>query len=499
VPIRDSSEPPPDRPDGATDLQIRISRLSAAKRGLLDARLKAVRAAEVAKASRVASEPLPLSFAQARLWFLHELEPDLPAYNVGRAVRLRGPLQIPLLQRSIDHIVARHETLRMNFVSVDGQPHVEIRPERSVRIRVVDVEGQSDAEVRRTLETDFRRLFGLATDPLLRVTLYRVDPEEHILVLSMHHIVSDRWSHAVLWGELSASYGALIEGREPLLPPLRVQYVDFAIWQRERFEQGAWAASLDYWKRHLAGAPQMLDLPRDGARDAPGGTGAIERRVLPGRLVESLRALCVQERVTLYVALLAACQALLSRCSGQEDVLVGSPVAGRPRVEFERLLGLFVNTVALRTNLSGDPTFREVLARVREVALDAYVHQDVPFDKLIEVLNPRRAALRTPLVELLFVLQNAPGARPVLAGLEVQPIDLHTGTAKFDLTWVCIDAGTEFVCSIEYDTGLFERATIDCLLNDYQTLLEEVVADPSRRLQRLSRPTAARRREAGGP
>ncbi|HEU4754210.1 MAG TPA: condensation domain-containing protein, partial [Armatimonadota bacterium] len=368
--------------------------------------------------------PLPLSFAQERLWFLDRLEPGSATYNILAAWRLGGALDERALERSLGEIVRRHEALRTTFTEVDGSPVQVIAPSGAFALPVEDLSALSGADreaaLRRRAGDEARRAFDLSAGPLFRAALLCLGEEEHVLLLSMHHIVSDGWSMGVFFRELSALYAAYREGRESPLPELAVQYADYAVWQREQLAGEVLDRQLAYWRERLADAPALLELPTDHPR--PGVQtfrGAHEPIELPLELLERLRALGRSEGATLYMTLLSAFQVLLGRYAGSEDVVVGSPIAGRTRGEVEELIGFFVNTLVLRTDLGGDPSFREVLGRVREATLGAYEHQELPFEKLVAELQPERSLSHSPLFQVMFTLQNDGAGESALAGLEM--------------------------------------------------------------------------------
>ncbi|HLL83363.1 MAG TPA: condensation domain-containing protein, partial [Longimicrobium sp.] len=367
--------------------------------------------------------PLPPSFAQERLWFIDRLEPGGAVYNLPAAWRLKGALDLAALQRALGEIVRRHEALRTVFTEVDGSPVQVIAPAGGFALAVEDLSGLAEADrgaaVERRAGEEARRAFDLSAGPLFRAALLRVAREEHVLLLSMHHIVSDGWSMGVISGELSALYSAYREGRPSPLPELEVQYADYAVWQREQLEGRVLDRQLAYWRERLAGAPELLELPTDRPRPPVqtyrGATVPVEISL---GLLERLRALGRTEGATLYMTLLGAFQVLLAKYSGSEDVVTGSPIAGRTRKEIEELIGFFVNTLVLRTDLSGDPSFREVLRRVREATLGAYAHQELPFERLVAELQPERSLSHSPLFQVMFALQNAGGRGRRSAGAE---------------------------------------------------------------------------------
>jgi amino acid adenylation domain-containing protein len=444
-------------------------------------------------------DSVPLSFAQQRLWFLDQLEPDNPLYNVPTALRLSGKLNVELLRRSLDAIVARHEALRTTFVPLDGSPVQVIGAYRRVELTVIDLAhgpaSEREAELRLALTEESRRPFNLSADLMVRATLARLDGDEHVLLLVTHHIASDGWSREVLFHELAVLYGAFAAGKPDPLPQLSIQYADFAVWQRERLQGKILEAQLSYWKQQLSAVP-VLELPTDRPRP-PVQTyhGARRSSALPASLISSLKELGRKEQVTLYMTTLAAFQTLLYRYSGQADVPVGSPIAGRSYVETEGLIGFFVNTLVLRSDLSGDPTFSELLARVRKVALESYAHQELPFEKLVEALRPDRDPSRSPLFQVMFVLQNIPRASRELTGLTVTPLEVDSGTAKFDLTLSMAETAGSLRASFEYNTDLFEQTTIDRMLGHFQTLLEGIVANPDQRLSELPLLTESERHQ----
>ncbi|MGH7580638.1 MAG: non-ribosomal peptide synthetase, partial [Gemmatimonadales bacterium] len=458
-------------------------------------------AAEGTIRPRERGETVPLSFAQQRLWFLEQLEPGTHTYNSGRAARLTGPLDTAVLRRSLADIVERHEALRTSFTATDGRPIQVITPALTLPLPIADLSGygqdEREARTRQLAEEEIRRPFDLTRAPLLRVRLLRLGREDHVLILTMHHIVSDEWSVGVLFRELAAFYQAHLQGsRSPLLP-LPIQYADYAVWQREWLQGERLERELTYWRERLQGAPPLLELPTDRPRP-PVQTfrGAKQALLLPRELLPRLRALGRSERATLFMTLLAAFQTLLARYTGQDDIVVGSPIAGRTRTETEGLIGFFVNTLVLRTDLSGDPTFRELLRRVREVAFGAYEHQDLPFERLVEELQPERSLSHSALHQVMFTLQNAPVPLPHLTGLEAEPEPVERGVARFDFSFFVRNDAEGLRALLEYNTDLFEAGTIARLLNHFRTLLEGIVADPDRRLSQLALLTEPERFQA---
>ncbi|HVS00777.1 MAG TPA: condensation domain-containing protein, partial [Thermoanaerobaculia bacterium] len=413
---------------------------------------------------------LPLSFAQQRLWFLDQLEPGSAAYNIPLAVRLTGELSAGLLEGIFAEVVRRHESLRTTFASRDGRAVQVIVPPR-VELPVVDLSQVAEQEALCLAREEARRPFDLQRGPLLRLTLLRLSGQEHILLLTMHHIVSDGWSMGVLLREVAALHA----GRS--LPALGVQYADFAVWQRSWLEGEALEAHLAYWRRQLHGAPQVLELPADRPRPAVQTFRGTSRDVV---LPVELSSLCRREGATPFMVLLAAWAALLGRHAHQEDVLMGTPVAGRNRREVEDLIGFFINTLVLRVDLSGGPGFAGLVRQVRQTSLDGYTHQDVPFERLVEELVPERSLAHSPLFQVMLVLQNTPGEGLSVPGLTLKPFDMDGGVAKFDLTLTLQERRDRvFEGALEYNTDLFDGSTAARLLERFQLLLAGAVADPA--------------------
>nr|QEO74845.1 condensation domain-containing protein [uncultured bacterium] len=434
---------------------------------------------------------LPLSYAQQRLWFLDQLEPGNPFYNIPEAVQLRNPLNVAALEQTLSEIVRRHEVLRTTFPVIEGRPAQLVGPAEGLSLKVVDLShlplARREAEARRLAFAEARRPFDLARGPLMRAALVRLAADHHLLLLNTHHIVSDGWSTGVLVGETMTLYKAFSEGRRSPLREHEIQYADFAYWQQQVFQGEALSAQIDYWKRQLAGAPAVLELPTDRPRP-PAQTfrGRSYPLAIPKRLTAALRALSRREGVTLYVVLLAAFEVLLHRYTGQEDLTVGSPIAGRNRLETEPLIGLFMNTLVLRADLKGNPSFRELLGRVREVVIGAYAHQDLPFEKLVEELQPARELNRNPLFQVMFRFQNAPVQRQEPSGLAIAPLEVESGRSLFDLMLTITEGAEELSGSIEYSTDLFDAATVERLRGHLLAVLESVAAAPAKRLGELT-------------
>jgi amino acid adenylation domain-containing protein len=446
------------------------------------------------------SGSLPLSFAQARMWFLHQLETASPAYNIPFAVRLTGALDPAALTVAVREIVRRHETLRTTFPAVAGQAAQAIAPPaaaESLRVPLLDLGGlppdRRGTELARLGELAARLPFDLAQGPLLRLALVRLAAagDDHALLLTMHHIISDGWSIGVFVGEMAALYEDVRQGRAPLLPPLPLQYADFADWQRRWLSGEVLESHLAWWRARLAGQPAALDLPTDRPRGGQQSARASRRgSILPAGSGQALRALAESAGVTPYIVFLAAFDTVLARYARQEDVSVGTPTASRTRAEIAGLIGFFVNTLVLRVDVGGDPTFRELVARAGEAALGAFAHQDLPFEKLVEELHPERALAVTPLFQVLLAYQNAPLPYVELPGLTLQGLAADTAAAMFDLTLTVgeIAAGPDaggFRLSLEHAEALYDAATADRLLCHLDRFLERALAEPGRRLSEL--------------
>jgi amino acid adenylation domain-containing protein len=406
----------------------------------------------------------------------------------------------------LNEIVRRHEALRTSFPIIDGQPMQVIVPVLTLVLPVVDLQGLPEAERQvealRLVDQDIRRPFDLAQDPLFRVTLVRLTGVEHLLLLNMHHIITDEWSLGVLFWELGELYEAYSGGKESPLPELPIQYADYAVWQHERLRGEVFEEQLAYWKDRLADPPPPLTLPTDRPR-SPVQTfrGAMESIRVSDSLTEKLKELSQQEGATLFMTLLAAFEVLLYRYTGQTDIVVGTPVANRNRSELEALIGFFVNTLVLRVNWnsphapSGKPSFREVLGQVREVALGAFAHQDVPFERLVEKLQPERDLSRSPLFQVMFVLQNTPTETLELPGLAMTPLEVDGGTAQFDLTLSVTETDKGLTGSLEYSTDLFESATIERMIGHFHNLLEGIISNPEQYICDLPLLTEAEQRQ----
>ncbi|KZE44088.1 hypothetical protein AV540_01955 [Brevibacillus parabrevis] len=436
---------------------------------------------------------LPLSFAQQRLWFFDQLMPDNPMYNIPFALRLQGELDVAAWEKSLQAIIARHESLRTTFTDIDGQAVQVIHPQLDWKLDFVDLRDRSGDEKQQAIERlaadNAARPFDLRHGPLIRATMMRTEEQAHVFLINMHHIVSDGWSVGVFLRELFAHYEAYCKGEVPQLAPMPIQYADFAAWQREWLDGEVLDQQVAYWKEKLGGAEPLLALPTDRPRPAVQSyEGATYTTTFPHDLLAKLKKLSKEANTTLYMTLLAAFQTLLYRYSGQEDIVVGSPVAGRNRQETEKLIGFFVNTLALRTNLSGDLPFSELLARVRETALAAYAHQDVPFEKLVDELQLERSLSYSQLFQVMFVLQNFPLEDVETAGIHVAPVDTesHLTTSKFDLTLTMREKEDTLVAAFEYSTDLFDRSTIERMAEHLQNVLASIVTQPEESLDKLA-------------
>ena len=432
---------------------------------------------------------LPLSFAQESLWFLDQLEGIGPTYNMPMPLRLTGMLNIVALEQSLAALVQRHAILRTTFPTREAQPLQVITSESRLTLPVIDL--HTLPEDRRNIEQlifeEAKERFDLAVGPLMRVALLRLEAQDHVLLITLHHIVADGWSIEIFARELGALYTAFLNHQPSPLPDLPIQYADFAIWQRRYLQGESLELLLAHWQRTLAGAPPVLSLPTDYPRPAVqtfrGSSASFQLDV---QLTEAVQTLSQQSKVTLFMTLLTVFQILLRNYSGQEDIVVGTPIANRNRAETAGLIGYFVNILVLRTDLSGNPSFRELLTRVYQVALDAYTYQDLPFEKLVESLHPERSLSHTPLFQVMFVLQNAPTPELNLPDLTIRGLDIDIITSKFDLTLALRETAQGLQGFVEYNTDLFTAETIDRLMGHYQQLLRAIAANPERRLSELS-------------
>src|SRR5581483_3549183 len=484
------------------DVETLMSSLSPEKRALLERRLMEKRAAAARQQvipRRSTQDPCPLSFAQELMWLLDHLI-DTSAYHVPRALRIKGPLNVDALEYALNQIVARHEVLRTNYQSIDGKPMQFVRPFAPINIQRIDLsqydKEQREAEANRILVEEGRRRFDFVNDQMLRVFLIRLQENEHILLLLSHHIASDGQSKAVLFRELKTFYVAYCSGTQVQLPELPIQYADYAVWQREWLQGEVLEKHLSYWKNQLAGAPMLLELPTDKPRPAAQSfEGARQFLRCPDGMLENFKALCRNEGATLFMTMLAAFGTLLYRWSGQEDMLIGTPVSGRSRTEVEPLIGYFSNSVVLRVAMGGDPTFRELIQRTKEVALGAYSHQDLPFEKLVVEMQPQRDLSYSPMYQVMFSVGEHRDLGIDLPGTEITPIIIDRGIAKFDMTLGMTELRHDLMCNIEYCSALFEASTMQRLANHFQSLLEGIIANPDQRISALPMLSAEERRK----
>ncbi len=424
----------------------------------------------------------PLSFAQQRIWFLDQMEPNSAAYLMPLAQRLLGKLNIGVLQQSLDAIAAHHEVLRTNFIAEDGEPVQIMSSSRSVELKIIDLTQEQasnqEQQVQRLLKHEAQRPFDLRSDLMLRATLLRIDHQEYILLLVVHHIASDGWSMGILCQQLASVYEAFLNDKPNPLAKLPIQYADFAAWQRQWLSGQVLDTQLNYWKNQLAGATP-LELPTDKPRPTiQNHQGARQSLVLSKKLTSALKALSQRSDTTLFMTLLAAFKTLLYRHTVQEDIIVGTPIAGRNQTETEGLIGCFLNTLALRSNLGGNPSFLELLGRVRKVALDAYTHQEIPFEKLVEELHPERNLSRNPVFDVMFNFINTPQTALELPGLTLSLLELSESESKFSMTLYVEEHSGELNLQLVYQQVLFSAARMTCLLHQFQHLLEQIVATP---------------------
>lgn len=442
---------------------------------------------------------LPVSFSQEQLWFFQQLEPDSPAYHISFNVRIKGWLNVEALENSLNEIRRRHDALRTTFADVDGQPMQIIAPMKHLRLPIIDLQGlrgtRREREAERLAGDEARRPFDLGRSPLLRTVLLRLGAKHHILLRTLHHIVCDGWSIDIFTRELAALYEAFSMGKPSPLNELPMQCADFAHWQRQRLQGAVLESQLTYWKRQLGGELAVLALPTDRPRPTlKTYRGARHKIELPASITEALRSLARSQNATLFMTLYAAFTTLLSRYTGQDDIAVGTPVASRHHVQTRGMIGLLINTLVLRSDLSGNPRFCELLARVRETMLEVYAHQDVPLSMLVEELQPARFLDRTPLFQVQLVMEP-PMAEEKLAGLVLTPLEVDMGTSAYDLILQIMQKGQGLSCEFRYSTDLFEAATIKRLVECFRTLLDGIVACPEQRLSALPLLTQGEQRQ----
>ena len=437
------------------------------------------------------SGPAPLSFGQQRLWFLSQLRPNQSAYNMIQVLRLTGPLDIPVLERAFNDIRRRHDVLRANIDVVAGQPVQIVAPYRPEALTVVDCSSsppdQRESACQQVIERYSRPPFDLRTDPLVRTSLVRMEPMDHRLVLVLHHIIYDGWSTRLLMRECAALYEAFSEGKPSPLPELPVQYSDFARWQRQWLTGAVLEKQLSYWKERLRGSVSPLELPADRPRgDADTSTAVRAGKVLPVDLLRSLQSVGQRHSATLFMTLLAAFHTLLSRLSGQDGIVLGIPIAGRTQLEAEKLLGFFVNTLPIRVDMSGTPTFAELLDRVRSVVLDAINHQELPFEKLVEELHPERSLTHAPLVQVMLNVFLLDDPQLQAGGLTIESLTSSGDESKFDLTMYVRKVRDDLLVELKYNADLFDAVRMEHLLEQFFTLLQQVVAAPDKRIDAYS-------------
>ncbi|BAZ11501.1 amino acid adenylation domain protein [Calothrix sp. NIES-4071] len=457
-------------------------------------------AAPIQPIARLEKTEFPLSFAQQRLWFLQQLHPENSSYNIFNALHMKGSLNIAALETSLNEIIKRHEALRTSFIAIDGYPVQVIAPKLQLTIPVIDLqtlpEAEQKAQVLRLIAKESEQPFDLACSPLARVTLLKLNPAEYILLCTMHHIISDGWSMEVLVGELATFYRASVNRKPLSLPELPVQYADFAVWQRQWLQEDVLAKQLAYWKQQLGGTLPALQLPYSQPRPEKETSRCIIHSFkLSVQLSQALQTLSREANATLFITMLAAFKTLLYRYSKQDDIVVGTDVANRNQAETEGLIGFFVNILVLRTYLGGYPSFRELLQRVREVAIGAYAHQDLPFEKLVEELQPERHLNHTPLFEVLFVMDNVPKQNLELPDLTIAPLEVNYGTAKFDLALFVAKTEQEIVGSWHYNADLFDAKAIARMTGHFETLLNSIVAQPDARINTLEMLTETEKKQ----
>jgi hypothetical protein len=476
------------------DRSERLIGLSPAKQALLEKRLRGrskSKGRDEGVSVRREGELLPLSFAQQRLWLLDQLEPGNAIYNVPVTMQLRGEVRVDVLERTLSEIVRRHEVLRTTFATVDGSPVQVVKEAREgVRLETEDLRAlpatERESRAKEMAQAEARQPFNLSEAPLLRARLLRLGEEDYVVLLTMHHIASDGWSIGVLLQELAAIYQAYVEGRPSPLAELPAQYADFAVWQREWLQGGVLERELDFWKQYLGGRLPVLELkadrPRLAARSYRGAGVVME---IPATVTEELRGLARREGATLYMTLLAAYKILLRHYSGEDDIIVGSPINIRRSAKFEGLIGFFINSLVLRTDLAGDPDFAELIGRVREGALGAYSHANVPFEKLVEELQPERSKSHTPIFQVWMNLENDSAFEVKLPGVTFSAFRLEKESAKFDLALLARERAEMIECMFEYNTDLFDESTVSRFAGTFDTILRKVTAEPHLKLSAL--------------
>lgn len=470
-----------------------INDLSDKQRAILELRLKKRRAG--APQVRLTPQPrgscsLPLSFAQQRLWFLDQLNPGSVMYNVPAALRLKGRLDVNALERTLSEIVRRHEILRTTFDAIGGRPVLTIHPPEPVPLPLIDIsemaEAEREAQGLQLAYAEMLRPFNLAQGPLLRVTLVKLGAAEHLMLFTLHHMVSDGWAAGIMINEVGVLYEAFAKGHSSPLPELPIQYADYAYWQSRWLQGEALEAQLAYWRKELAPPLPRLNLTTDFPRPAVQTyRGAAQVLPFPKAVLIEVKRFCAREGVTLFIMLLTVFKVLLHYHTTQETILVGTPIANRDFVECEGLIGCFLNTLVLRTDLSGDPGFRELLGRVYEKVLSAHAHQHLPFEKLVDEIQPERNLHENPLFQVCFTLENAAPRPPKLTDLDVSFLELESPTVQFDLVMHVVESEQELLTALQYSTDLLKATTIRRMLSHYEVLLRHILAEPDVRLSRL--------------
>ncbi|MCD4691423.1 MAG: amino acid adenylation domain-containing protein, partial [Calditrichales bacterium] len=464
-----------------SDISSILEKLSPEKRRLLEIQLKK-------KASTV--KTFPVSYAQQRLWFLDQFEPGSPYYNIPIALRLKGPFNLDLFKKTIQHIVNRHESLRTTFISKNGKPLQALTPVLTLQIPVEDISHLPTKEREdKTIELatqEARKPFNLEKGPLMRVSVIKVSDTGHVILSTMHHIISDGWSIGVLVTEITQLYDAFSKGQPSTLPKLPIQYPDYAAWQKKYLEGEVFEKQLDFWKEHLFSIPPVLELPTDRPRPAVRtNEGSSFTRLFSKEITDKLNKLSRQNKGTLFMTLLAAFKVLLYRLSGQTDISIGTPIANRTRGEVEGLIGLFINTMVLYTHLDDNPTFRQLISRVRKTTLASYENQDLPFEYLVDALQPDRDMSASPLFQVMFILQNAPSDNRKIADLTMEMIPVDMGTSTFDLTFSATESSIGLGVSVEYNTDLFDRTTVERFMDYFETLLKNILINPDQHIANI--------------
>ena len=475
-----------------------INNLSPAKRELLALRLKKTpgRLDGIPRRVEAGSHP-PVSFAQERLWFVQQIDPDTVAYNIPAALQLSGPLDVVALERSLQEVIRRHEILRTSFQLINSAVVQVIAPSLSFSLETIDLsDADREKKVQALVREQAAQPFKLDEGPAWRASLLRLSGEEHVLLFTMHHIICDGWSSDVLVREVTMLYDAYTHDRVSPLPELPIQYADYVVWQREWLSSEVVGAQLDYWKKQLQGKVEPVELPTDRPRSSSQSfRGASQSWEFSAELSQALKAIGRSEGATLFMVVLAALKALLHYYSGQQQITIGAPVAHRDRAETQPLIGLFLNTLVLSTDMSGDPAFRELLQRVREVSLGAHAHQDVPLEKLMEALQPDRSGNGQPLFQATYTLQSVASDEVELSGLTARPLKVENETAQFDLVVNGIDSRSGLFGVFEYSTDLFDAATVARMADNFGRILNTIVAQPNIRLSELKQQLAAFERQ----